>query len=266
MITAARAARFSRQLVLPEVGPAGVDRLAQARVLVVGCGGLGAPVIQYLGAAGVGHLTLVDDDVVELSNLNRQVLFGTTDVGRPKAECATEWVRRLDDAVEVETLYERVTTYNARDLVRRFDLVLDCTDGLGNKYLLNDACVLERRPLVHGAVTAFSGQILEVVDGGPCLRCVFPELPEAGVIPSCQEAGVLGAACGWVGTLMALEAIKLLARVPSGILRKYVELDLLGGTVTAHALPRDPRCAVCGPAASITGRSDADYEAACELR
>jgi molybdopterin/thiamine biosynthesis adenylyltransferase len=263
---AARVARFSRQLVLPEVGQVGMERLARTRALVVGCGGLGAPVIQYLGSAGLGYLALADDDVVEISNLNRQVLFRAEDLGRPKVVCAAEWVTRLDDAIEVEAIHERISVHNARDLVKRFDIVLDCTDGLGNKFLLNDACVLERRPLVHGAVTAFSGQIVDVLEGGACLRCIFPEMPEAGAIQSCQEAGILGAACGWVGAMMALEAIKLVTDIPSGLARKYVEINLLSGGVVARSVPRDPQCIACGGSPSVTGRNEADYESEhCEI-
>ena len=166
--------RHSRQLLLPEVGEAGQRALAGARALVVGCGGLGAPVVQYLAAAGVGHLSLYDDDVVERSNLNRQLLHREVDIGRWKAERASEWVQALDPALVVQAHVERVTTQSARTLVAAHDIVLDCTDGLPNKYLLNDACVREDTPLIHGAATAFDGQLL-VVPGatGPCLRCLW---------------------------------------------------------------------------------------------
>lgn len=261
----ARALRHSRQLLLPEIGREGQARLERARVLVVGCGGLGAPVIEQLAAAGVGHLTLADDDAVELSNLNRQVLHRTEDVGRKKAERAREWVLALDPELQVEALVRRIGTADARDLAKAHDLVVDCTDGLPAKFLLNDACVLEDVPLVHGAATAFSGQVLFVPGrAGPCLRCLFEEVPPPGTVPTCQEAGILGATCGLVGSLMALEAIQHLA----GLAReggRFLTVDALGPEVrTLRFLPR-PECAACGDEPEVDARTPDDYQPrACE--
>jgi adenylyltransferase/sulfurtransferase len=264
--TVERAERFSRQLVLPEIGPAGCGKLERARVLVVGCGGLGTPVIHYLAGAGVGHLTLVDDDVVEISNLNRQVIHRNNDVGRPKAERAAEWVAELDPSITTTVLDERVSTHNARELVRSCELVLDCTDGVANKYLLNDACALERITLVHGAVTAFAGQIMVLERGkGPCLRCLFPEIPSGAAIPSCQEAGVLGAACGVVGSLMALEAIKLICGLGSRYVGNIVAVELFGGAVDMRPVSPDPDCGACGERPRFDARDANDYLAICGM-
>ena len=265
-LSSRRAEQFSRQLVLPEVGPKGQERLASARVLVVGCGGLGSPVIQHLACAGVGRLTLMDDDVVEVSNLNRQTLHRAEDVGRLKAVRAAEWVSGLDAGCEAVGLTERFSTHNGRELVREHGLVLDCTDGAGIKYLVNDACVLERRTLVHGAVTAFEGQLLVLTDGrGPCLRCAFPEVPDPSSVRSCQEAGVLGAACGAVGSFMALEALKLICGFGRTGAGHYMSLDLLSSALSTLPLAADPGCPACGERPRVDARTDEDYEFACAV-
>lgn len=257
----ARAERHGRQLLLPEIGADGQARLARARALVVGCGGLGAPVIQYLASAGVGHLTLCDDDRVELSNLNRQVLHRSVDVGRHKAERAAEWVRELDGALEVEPLRARVGVGNARELARAHDVIVDCTDGLAGKFLLNDACVLEDVPLVHGAATGFSGQVL-VVPGarGPCLRCLFEDVPPPGTVPTCQQAGVLGGTVALVGSLMALEAVKLLAGAAEAPAGRFLSVDALEPSLRPTRFSRRPDCAACGDEPEVDARTPADYE------
>lgn len=255
------ALRHSRQLVLPELGAAGQARLAAARVLVVGCGGLGAPVIQYLAAAGVGHLTLVDDDVVEPSNLNRQLLFGEADLGRRKAEQAAARVRALDSGLDVEARVERLSGAGVRRAVQGFDVVVDATDGMPTKFLLNDACVLEDRPLVHGAATGFSGQVL-VVPGrrGPCLRCLFEEPPPRGSIPTCREAGVLGAVTGVIGSFMAAEAVKLLVGNPQTLVGRFLAVDVLTPGVRALRFERRASCAACGDQPSVDVTNASDYE------
>lgn len=257
--------RHSRQLLLPEIGPAGQARLASARVLVVGCGGLGAPVVQYLAAAGVGQLTLCDDDAVEPSNLNRQVLHRSADVGRSKAERAAEWVRELDDELQARPRTGRLGVHDAREAVREHDLVLDCTDGLPAKYLLNDACVLEDVPLVHGAATAFDGQVLFVPGrGGPCLRCLFEEVPPAGTVPSCQEAGVLGATTGLVGSLMVIEAVKHLVGERQGGGR-FVSVDAFAPALRTLRFERRADCRACGEQPDVDARTPDDYQPrACE--
>lgn len=249
--------------MLPEVGPAGQARLAAARVLVVGCGGLGAPVISSLAAAGVGHLTLVDDDTVEPSNLNRQVLFTEADVGRRKAEVAAERARALSGAVDVRARTERLAAGGARAAVRGFSLVVDCTDGLPSKFLLNDACVREDVPLVHGAATAWSGQVL-VVPGrqGPCLRCLFEGPLPAGALPTCRTAGILGAVTGVIGSFQAAEAVKVLVGNQNALRGRLLAVDVLAPSVRAVAFPRRADCAACGDAPTVDGTNVADYDVA----
>ncbi len=254
-----RQTRFSRQLRLEGVGPVGQERLAAASVLVVGAGGLGAPVLQHLAAAGVGHLVIVDDDRVELSNLNRQVLHREADIGRPKAERAAEWVSALDAALRVESILERVSVHNARSLVPGVDLVVDCTDGLPSKYLLQDAAVLEGRPCVHGAVTAWSGQALFIPAGGrPCLRCLYPSIPPPAVVQTCQTAGVLGAACGLVGGLMGLMAVQHLAglAVEAG---RLLAVDARPLAITPMGFTAAADCPVCGDDPEIDATLTDDY-------
>lgn len=255
--------RHQRQLILAPLGPEGQRELSAARVLVVGCGGLGSPVIQYLAAAGVGRLVLADDDVVELSNLNRQTLHRTKDVGRSKATRAAEWVAELDPSLEVTADERRLSLRDARERVRGFSLVVDCTDGLPGKFLLNDACVLENVPLVHGAATGLSGQVL-VVPGreGPCLRCLFEELPDEGAVPSCQQAGVLGATTGVVGSLMALEAVKWLA-MRSLVTRAFLSVNLGDVQLRRVAIQKLADCAACGEKPRVDGRTAEDYAPAC---
>jgi adenylyltransferase/sulfurtransferase len=255
------AARHARQLVLPEVGPEGQARLGRARVLVVGCGGLGAPVIQYLAAAGVGALTLVDDDVVEPSNLNRQVLFGESDVGARKAERAAAVVAALNSGVDVEARVERLAGAAVRRAVRAADLVVDATDGMPTKFLLNDACVLEDRPLVHGAATAFAGQVL-VVPGrrGPCLRCLFEAPPPKGSVPTCRTAGILGAVTGVVGSFMAAEAVKVLVGNKNALVGRFLAVDVLTSNVRAMKFERRVACAACGHTPSVDVTNANDYE------
>jgi molybdopterin/thiamine biosynthesis adenylyltransferase len=254
-------ARYARQRVLPEVGARGQELLAAARVLVVGCGGLGAPVIQQLAAAGVGHFVLLDDDVVEPSNLNRQVLFGEADIGARKAERAAAWVRGFDASIVVEARVERLAPISGRKVVRGASLVVDCSDGLPTKYLCNDICVLEDVPLVHGAATAWSGQVL-VVPGrrGPCLRCLFPEQPERGELPTCRTAGIVGAVTGVVGSLMAAEAVKLLVGREETLVGRFFAVDVLTSSFRALGFPRRADCAACGDAPSVDPSNAADYE------
>jgi len=251
--------RHARQLVLPDVGVLGQRRLAAGRVAIVGCGGLGAPVIQQLAAAGVGRLTLIDDDVVETSNLNRQTLFRSDQRGMRKAVAAAAFVRALDDAIAVDPRVFRLTSAEARNVAAEHDVVVDCTDGLPTKYLLNDACVAEDRPLVHGAATAWSGQVL-VVPGrsGPCLRCLFPTLPGRGTLPTCRTAGILAPVTGVVGSLQAAEVLKLLLKltVPGG---RFLAIDLKQGNRTL-SFSRDPACASCGERPCFLAKNDVDYQ------
>ncbi len=201
--------RYARHLTLAEVGVAGQEELKRARVLLIGAGGLGSPAALYLAAAGIGTLGVVDNDVVDLSNLQRQVLHDTASTGEPKTDSAARRITALNPFVHVETFSERITSANARQIVREFDIVVDGSDNFPTRYLVNDACVLEGKPLVYGSILRFEGQLsLFGVAGGPCYRCLFSEPPPAELVPSCADAGVLGVLPGIIGTLQALEAIK----------------------------------------------------------
>jgi len=255
-----RAERLSRNVRLDAIGLEGQARLARARVLVVGAGGLGAPVVSYLVGAGVGALTIVDDDRVERSNLNRQVLFTTRDLGAPKAEVAARAARALDPAVSVSAVVARLGVDDARERVRAHDVVVDCTDGLPAKYLLNDACVREAKPLVHGAVTGLAGQALVVAAGGkPCLRCLFDELPPEGTVPTCQTVGVLGAACGVVGSWLAHACVRVIVDDAPFMVGRFTTFDLSIGRVKSLAFDARRTCEACGETPTRDARDPEDY-------
>ncbi len=243
--------RYSRHLLIPEIGLAGQERLQRARVLVVGAGGLGSPVLAYLAAAGVGRIGIVDDDVVDETNLQRQVLFAQADVGRTKAAVAAERIVALNPQVAVDAYPLRFVAANARELVRPYDLVVDATDSFESRYLVNDAAHLEKKPDVYGAIFRFDGQVSVFGPEGPCYRCLFPQAPPPGSVPSCAEGGVLGALAGIVGAWQANEALKVLLGIGASLAGRLVSIDALGGRTREFALPRDPACALCGPAATI---------------
>jgi len=238
--------RYSRHLLIPEVGLAGQERLAAARVLVVGAGGLGTPVLQYLAAAGVGRIGIVDDDTVDLTNLQRQVIFASADIGRPKAVAAAERLHALNPQVAVDAISARFDASNARELVRLYDVVVDATDTFGARYLINDACRLEGKPDVYGSIFRFDGQISVFRPGGPCYRCLFPEPPPEGSVPSCAEGGVLGVLAGLVGTWQANEALKLVLEIGAPLDGRLVLIDALGAHVREIALAVDPACPLHG--------------------
>ena len=243
--------RYARHIVLDGIGAEGQLALRAARVVVVGAGGLGAPVLLYLAAAGVGRIDLYDDDRVDLSNLQRQVLFATDDVGRPKAAAAAERLRRLNPEIDVQASTSRIGPDNAVSAFAEADVVIDGSDTFGTRYAVNDACVAADVPLVHGAVAQFHGQVAVFhgrLDGrlGPCYRCVFPEPPEPGTVPSCAEAGVLGALPGTIGSLMASEALKLITKTGRPLVGRLLHLDLLDGAFQRFELRRDLGCSVCG--------------------
>lgn len=241
------AQRYARHLVLPELGVEGQRRLLAASVLVVGAGGLGSPVLLYLAAAGVGHLGVADFDRVEVSNLQRQVLFEDRDVGQEKARLATERVRALNPGVKTTTHSVRVSPENARDLVRGYDLVLDGTDNFAARYALNDACVAERKVLISATVHRFEGQVTVLgAPGGPCYRCLFPEPPPPGMIPDCAEGGVVGAVPGVIGSLQATETIKWITGAGRPLTGRLVIVDTLAMRFQTISFERDPDCPVCG--------------------
>ncbi len=251
-LSRAQTLRYSRHLLLDEVGDLGQRRLAAARVLVVGAGGLAAPVLAYLAAAGIGTLTVVDDDVVEMSNLQRQVLFAEDDLGRPKVAAVQDVVRASNPGVRVRAVRERFDTDNAMALAADHDVVVDATDNFETRYLVNDVCVLLRLPLVWASVERFSGRAAVWSAGaGPCYRCVFPQEPPAGSVPSCAEAGVLGVVPGALGTVQAAEVVKLVLGVGRPLIGRMLVHDTLEQTWDTLPLAADPACPVCGHHPSI---------------
>jgi molybdopterin/thiamine biosynthesis adenylyltransferase/rhodanese-related sulfurtransferase len=258
--------RYARQIVLPEVGVAGQQRLARARVLVVGAGGLGSPVALYLAAAGVGTLRVVDDDCVDESNLQRQVLHTTARVGRSKAQSAVETLNALNPALRVEAIEQRITSANVDALVSDCDAWVDGSDNLPTRYLLSDAALKHGKPLVYGAVERFSGQVSvfhpESARGvAPCYRCLFPEPPPPEHAPNCAEVGVIGVVPGIIGLLQANEAIKLLLGIGEPLVGRLLLFDALAGRFRELALPADPECALCAPGQAFPGY--VDYAAFC---
>lgn len=245
--------RYSRHILLAEVGGMGQARLKAARVLVVGAGGLGSPVVLYLAAAGVGTIGIVDDDTVELSNLQRQIAHTTARIGRAKAESAAEAARAVNPGVRIEPYQSRLTAENALGLIERFDIVCDGTDNFATRFLVADACVLARRTLVSAAVLRFEGQlsVFKPHLGGPCYRCLFPEAPPEGMVPSCSEAGVLGAVTGVMGTLQASEVLKEILGIGESLAGQLLIWDALATRFRTVRLRPDPGCALCGPHAMI---------------
>jgi adenylyltransferase/sulfurtransferase len=254
--------RYARHLTLPDVGVEGQRRLKAARVLLIGAGGLGSPAAMYLAAAGVGTLGIVDHDTVDLTNLQRQVLHGTAAVGAPKVVSAATRLHDLNPHVAVEPFATRLDSTNARDIVRAFDIVVDGSDNFPTRYLVNDACVLEGKPLVYGSIFRFDGQVsLFHPPAGPCYRCLFAEPPAPGSVPSCAEGGVLGVLPGIVGSLQALETIKWIVGAGESLLGRLLLVDALRVRFREIALRRDPACPACGDHPTITELID--YEAFC---
>lgn len=245
--------RYSRHLLIPEVGVAGQERLSAARVLCIGAGGLGSPVLQYLAAAGVGRIGVMDDDTVDESNLQRQTIFASGDVGKSKAQVAAGRVREINPLVAADAIAARFDAQNARELVRLYDVVVDCTDRFETRYLINDACALEGKPDVYGSIFRFDGQVSVFARGrGPCYRCLFPQAPPPGTVPTCAEGGVLGVLAGIVGTLQANETLKLLLGIGEPLVGRLMLVDALGARMREVTIERDPSCALCGDAPVIT--------------
>jgi adenylyltransferase/sulfurtransferase len=263
--------RFSRHILLQEVGGTGQARLRDARVLVVGAGGLGSPLLLYLAAAGIGTIGLVDDDVVEISNLQRQIAHTTAGIGRPKVDSAAAAARAINPGTSVVPHRTRLTPANALDLIAGYDIVCDGTDNFSTRFLVSDACVLARRTLVSAAVLRFEGQLSvykpHAADHFPCYRCLFPEPPPEGMVPSCSEAGVLGAVTGVMGTLQATEVLKEILGLGDTLAGRLLVWDALATRFRTIGLKRDPHCPSCGANASIRDLSahDAAATPACAL-
>jgi adenylyltransferase/sulfurtransferase len=257
--------RYSRHLIMPEVGMDGQLKLKQARVLMIGAGGLGAPLGLYLAAAGVGHLGILDFDVVDFTNLQRQVTFSTADVGKPKSEAAKARLAGLNPAIEITTHETRLTSANALDIFRDYDLIVDGTDNFPTRYLVNDACVLLGKPNVYGSIFRFEGQVSVFgMPEGPCYRCLYPEPPPPGLVPSCAEGGVLGVLPGIVGSLQAIEAIKLILGAGEPLVGRLLLFDALAMRFRELKLKKNPACPLCGEHRTITRLIH--YEEFCGIR
>jgi adenylyltransferase/sulfurtransferase len=257
--------RYSRHIVLPEVGWEGQRKLKAAKVLLIGAGGLGSPLGLYLAAAGVGRIGLVDFDVVDESNLHRQVLYGISDVGRPKLEAAVERLRDVNPHVELVPHPVRLTSENALDLFAPYDIIVDGSDNFPTRYLVNDACVLLGKPYVYGSIFRFEGQVSVFgAPGGPCYRCLFREPPPPGLVPSCAEGGVLGVLPGIIGTLQALETIKLILGRGDTLVGRLLLFDAMALRWRELKLRRNPECPACGERPTLTGLID--YEEFCGLK
>ncbi|MEM1518204.1 MAG: molybdopterin-synthase adenylyltransferase MoeB [Nitrososphaerota archaeon] len=256
--------RYGRQIIIPDVGLIGQRKLKSAKVLVVGVGGLGSAASLYLAAAGVGTIGLIDHDVVEETNLQRQVIYTTDDVGRKKIEAAKERLSRLNPYIEIETYGETISSANALDIISKYDLVIDATDNFPARYLLNDACVILGKPLIYGSIFRFDGQVSVFYPRrGPCYRCLYPEPPSPHLVPSCAEGGVLGVLPGIVGTIQANEAIKLIIGIGEPLIGRLLMIDALVPSFRELRIERDRNCPVCGENPSI--RELIDYEEFCGL-
>ena len=257
--------RYSRHLIMPEVGMDGQLKLKAARVLCIGAGGLGSPLALYLAAAGVGTLGVVDFDVVDFTNLQRQIIHSTADVGRKKLDSAAEKINSINPYVNLRPFETRLTSANALELFRDFDIIVDGTDNFPTRYLVNDACVLTGKPNVYGSIFRFEGQVsVFATDAGPCYRCLYPEPPPPGLVPSCAEGGVLGILPGLVGVMQATEAIKLILGKGEPLIGRLLLVDALSMKFRELKLRKNPDCPVCGPHRSITGLID--YNEFCGIR
>ena len=261
-LTVGEVRRYSRHLIIPDVGMSGQKRLKNAKVLCVGAGGLGSPALMYLAAAGVGTLGVVDYDVVDESNLQRQIIHGQADIGRPKAESARDTISQVNPLTEVVLHQERLDSDNAMRIFEPYDIVIDGTDNFATRYLVNDACVLLGKPYVWGSIYRFDGQASVFwAEYGPCYRCLYPEPPPPGMVPSCAEGGVLGVLCASVGSIQVNEAIKVITGIGDPLVGRLMIYDALEMTYRSVKVKKDPECAVCGKNPSITELID--YEAFC---
>ena len=257
--------RYSRHFTLPEVGEEGQAKLLKAKVLMIGAGGLGSPSAYYLAAAGIGTLGIIDNDVVDLSNLQRQILHTNDRVGMPKTESAKMTIQALNPDVRVIPYQEKLTSQNIMEIIKNYDIVVDGCDNFPTRYLVNDACVMAKKPNVHGSIFQFEGQASVFYPGkGPCYRCLYPEPPPPGMAPSCQEAGVLGVLPGLIGVIQALETIKLILEKGNTLVGRLLCFNTLTMEITTLNLKADPACPLCGEKPTI--HNLIDYEEFCNLR
>ncbi len=256
--------RYSRHIILPEVGGKGQKKLLESRVLLLGAGGLGSPAAMYLAAAGIGNLGIIDFDVVDMSNLQRQILHGVEDIGKPKAESARDTIKSLNPDVKVSLYKERLSSENINRIFENYDIIVDGCDNFPTRYLVNDACIMMGKTNVHGSIFRFDGQVTVFKPkDGPCYRCLYPEPPPPGMVPSCQEAGVLGVLPGIIGTLQAVEAIKLILGTGKPLIGRLLLYNALDADFRHVKLRRDVNCPVCGDNPTI--KQLIDYEEFCGI-
>jgi adenylyltransferase/sulfurtransferase len=257
--------RYSRQIILSNVGGKGQEKLLDAKVLVIGAGGLGSPCALYLASAGIGRIGIVDSDKVELNNLQRQILHSTNTVGTPKVESAKKRLNSINPDIDIVIYNLRLTSKNIMDIIKDYDIVVDGSDNFPTRYLVNDACVLLYKPLSHGGILKFDGQAITIMPGkSACYRCLFPEPPPPGLIPSCQEAGILGAVAGAIGTIQANEVLKYILGVGSLLEGKLLIFNALESSFRQVKVPKDPKCPICGKNPTITKLID--YEEFCQIK
>lgn len=257
--------RYSRQIILPNVGGKGQEKLLNAKVLIIGAGGLGSPCALYLASAGIGIIGIVDSDAVELNNLQRQILHSTKDVGRPKVESAKERLNAVNSDVKIIPYKLRLNSENILGIIKDYDIIVDGSDNFPTRYLVNDACVLSQKPLSHGGIFRFDGQAITILPHkSACYRCLFPESPPPGLVPSCQEAGILGAVAGVIGTIQANEALKYILETGELLTGKLLIFNALDSSFRQVKVLRDPKCPVCGENPTLTKLID--YEEFCQIK
>lgn len=257
--------RYSRQIILPNIGGKGQEKLLNAKVLVIGAGGLGSPASLYLAAAGIGTLGIVDSDAVEVNNLQRQILHSTKTVGKQKADSAKERIADLNPDVNVININKRLTSENILSVIEYYDIIIDGTDNFPARFLINDACVLARKPLSHGGIFRFDGQAMTIIPGkGPCYRCLFSEPPPPGAMPSCQEAGILGVVAGVIGVIQANEVLKFVLGIGENLVGRLLVFNALESSFRIVKVPKNKDCAVCGEHPTV--KKLIDYQEFCQLR
>ncbi len=257
--------RYSRHIILSEVGGKGQKKIGEARVLIVGAGGLGSPIALYLAAAGVGTIGIIDPDIVDLSNLHRQVIHHTADLDRPKVTSAQEKIAALNPDVKVIPYVEYLNAQNALDLFGDYDYIIDGTDNFPVKFLINDAAYFSKKPFIHGGILRFEGQLFTILPSeSACYRCIFPEPPPTGIVPSCQEAGVLGALAGLIGTLQGTEVLKLILGIGKPLTNRILRYDALRTVFREIPIRKNPDCPLCGAQATIT-QLEMEEQTVCDL-
>ncbi len=264
-LSEAQIERYSRQIILPNVGGKGQEKLLKAKVLIIGAGGLGSPCALYLASAGIGKIGIVDSDVVELNNLQRQILHSTPSVGKPKVESAKERLHAINPDIEIVMHKIRLTSENIFNIIKDYDIIVDGSDNFPTRYLVNDACVIAKKPLSHGGIFRFDGQAITIIPGkSACYRCLFPEPPPPGLVPGCQEAGILGAVAGVIGVIQANEVLKYILEAGNLLTGRLLVFNALESSFRQVKVPHDPKCPVCGNSPTITKLID--YQEFCSLK